>query len=184
MVRRFAGFFLLVALMAVLGSTGAWADPISVQFQSKDLGGSLWQYDYTVNGDLLANQGVAIYFADPGFANEITDVTTDPADWTTFAFDIDNALPAPGEFDVVANLDHPDLNSMFSVDFTWNGNGAPGSQAFNVYDFNPVPAELLASGNTIPVPTTGTVPEPASLLLLGTGMGCLLKLRKRNRRPS
>lgn len=165
---------LLVFLLIVLSATPAAADGVSVQYSVTNLGSGTWEYDYTLQGSFLANWGVAVYFPTPGYGEPITDLGTGGSDWTTFAFQPDPSIPAPGEFDVVALIDNPSLTSMFGVTFLWSQPGMPGAQAFDLFDFTNG-AELISSGTTSPA--APAVPEPSSLLLfLAAGLSCLAVL--------
>jgi hypothetical protein len=64
----------------------------------------------------------------------VNDLQTGESDWTTFAFQPDPALPADGEFDMLANVDNPSLAPAFSIQFIFSGTGSPGTQNFILYD--------------------------------------------------
>lgn len=179
MKRAFMG-----ALLAVFLSLGcAFADSIGVVYTLSDLGSGQWQYDYSLSGSFLANWGIAICFPGPDYGSgvygeePITDLLTGGSDWLTFALQRDDTVPAPGEFDMLALVNEPDMSGHFAVTFYWHGIGAPGNQNFNVFDFTNG-ADLLESG--VAVPSAQPVPEPSSVLLLGTGL-VALALRKTKR---
>jgi hypothetical protein len=62
------------------------------------------------------------------------------------------------------------LADPFTVSFEWLASGTPGAQTFEVYDFN---FDTVASGQTAPVP------EPATFILVGSGLLGLAGLRKK-----
>ncbi len=168
--------FLLVivlSLLVLLLASPAFADGVSVQYTAINLGSGTWQYDYTLQGSLLANWGVAIYFPTPAYGGgSITDLGTGSSDWLTFPFQADPTIPAPGEYDIVALIDNPSLSSVFGVTFQWNGSGTPGTQAFDLFDYTNG-AALLASGNT----TATTTLEPSTpMLMLFAGLAYLTVL--------
>jgi hypothetical protein len=113
------------------------ADGVSVDFTAISLGSGTWQYDYTLQFFFSTNWGVAIYFPTPDYVGgSISDLGTGSSDWLTFAFQSDPTIPAPGEYDIVALVDNPSLGSVFDVTFQWNGTGTPGTQAFDLFDYN------------------------------------------------
>ena len=88
------------------------------------------------------------------------------ADLSTFVLQPDLALPADGEFDLFANVNTPYLLQNFSVDFTYTGSAAPGSQTFALYGDT---FDLVQSGSTKLISVPAQTPEPASGLLTTTG---------------
>ncbi len=151
------------------------ADPLSVTYTATQISGSQWQYDYQLTGSFLSGDDLAVYFPLATSSN-LLDLGTGGPDWTTFVFQPDPNLPADGEFDMVANIDSPSLAPSFDVQFQYSGTGSPGSQSFTLYDPNYL---ILATGLTVPSTPLSPVPEPAPLLLLGSGMLILCGYVKR-----
>ncbi len=154
------------------------ADPIGVTYTATQISGSEWQYDYQLTGSFLSGDDLAVYFPLATSAN-LVDLGTGGADWTTFVFQPDPNLPADGEYDMLANIDNPSLAPNFEVQFQYSGTGSPGPQEFTLYDPN---FNILDTGVTVPPTSPSPIPEPASFLLLGSGMLSLCQWAKR--RPS
>jgi PEP-CTERM motif len=175
-VRR---LLLASSLILVLssGAQRAFADPIVVDFTAIHVAGTEWSYNYKLSGPYVAGDDLAIYFPSATSSN-LSDLATGGADWSTFAFQPDPSLPAAGEFDALANVNNPSVDPVLSVLFQWSGSGSPGPQSFALYDPN---FNVVDSGTT--QASVASTPEPASLLLLGTGF-IFLWLIVRRRRPN
>ncbi len=153
------------------------ADPISVTFTATQISGSEWQYDYQLAGSFLSGDDLAVYFPLATSLN-LVDLGTGGTDWTTFVFQPDPNLPADGEYDMLATIDNPSLTVSFDVQFQYLGTGSPGPQEFTLYDPN---FNILDNGETVPASSPSPVPEPASLLLLGSGLLGMSAYVKRRR---
>ena len=169
--------FLLVIFFALLAGTcsRSVADPLSVTYVATAISGEQWQYDYTLSGPFAAGDDLAVYFP-LATSSGLNDLQTGGSDWTTFAFQPDSSLPADGEFDIFANVDDPSLEPTFSIQFVFSGTDSPGAQNFILYDPN---FEIVTSGVTQPAGEVPTVPEPSTLLLLGSGLVAMERVRRR-----
>ena len=127
------------------------------------------------------SQGFTVRF-NLGLYDHLAPVSASP-DWNTLAAQPDPLVPDDGFYDALAQADHASLTDLFNVQFTWLGMGAPGSQAFDLYDLAGGSFTVLNSGNTVLRGVT-PVSEPASLWLLLAGGVAALWTRRRGRRAS
>lgn len=162
------------------------ASASTIRYEATDLadttpGQDLWQYTYVVSGyAFAAGKGFSILFGPPQFES-LSDPTpdTDPADgtstdadWDVLLLQPDNPPSASGRFDALA-MRSPSSH-LFSTRFVWNGPGKPGSQPFEIYDYDGQTIEVVETGRTTPIP----VPEPAVALLLALGLGLGARRRR------
>lgn len=185
--RLLGAFSLLVALGLLQPSTAA---ATVIRFQATDLvdvvaGQDLWIYEYFVSDRVFSvDQGFVILFAPLLYANLRNQVPAPgPAvgvDWDVIVFQPDSTLPANGAYDALALVNGASLSQPFSVDFTWLGGPGsnPGSQRFEVYELDGDTPVTFDSGQTSPIP------EPSTLLLMGSGMALALKRRRGSRRAT
>jgi hypothetical protein len=92
-------------------------------------------------------------------------------EWDVVLFPIS---PIDGAYDALALTAGASLAQQFAVSFVWLGGSAtsPGSQPFEVYRLDDgIPGPDPETGQTSPVP------EPSTLLLLGSGMAVALRRR-------
>lgn len=173
---------IFMALVLSFFSNTAWATTSAqALYLESDLGGGLWKYDYILYN--TSDPGYDIYdftlYFDP--AVTITNILL-PSDW---GFISNEAPPASGRYhnfidwmsllpgEPIAGADIAPGTSLNGFSFTSDVRLA--SLSFDVYltDPNPPYDPNLYSGNT------ASVPEPSTILLLGSGLAGLVGLRKR-----
>jgi len=177
-MKRFIFLMFVICSFALLTLPAGNANATSIIYETVDLadttsGEDLWQYDYSVSDYTFnTNYGFTIYF-DYTLYGDLKDPPTSPnSDWTVLTWDPDIFLPDDGAYDAQASVNGASLADSFQVDFIWLGSGNPGSQSFEVYDNN---WDVKESGNTAPVP------EPGTILLVGSGLLGLVGLKRKQK---
>jgi hypothetical protein len=112
----------------------------------------------------------------------LSNPATSNADWNLVTFDPDLGIPAPGEFIAQALVNGASTANPFSVDFIFLGAGRPGSQPYDLLAFDGQGnfIDSFGSGRTA-LPADTTVPEPGTMLLLGSGLAALRGTREKVR---
>jgi hypothetical protein len=137
----------------------------TIQFSVTNLSGNQWQYQYFVSGrDFQAGQGFRIDFSKTLF-DGLQDPPPPVPEWESIVFQSDPVLDSDGAYLAQALLNGSSLSQSFALSFIFFGPDAPGSQPFEIFDFNT--GDILASGFTTPL--NAQVPEPSTILLLIAG---------------
>lgn len=180
-----------IATLALLMLMPAHSNPIF--YEVENLGGSTWQYTYTVGNETgTPIDQFTIFFdpnlyafdliAGPGGLQVDPAIYAGPAGWDIFVAPPDPLFPGPaddqfGFYDGLGlgtDVAPGELLSGFTIEFTWLGSGAPGSQPFTLFG-----DDLLDefNDNFFTQPLVQPIPGPATLLLLIPGLLGLALLR-------
>lgn len=197
-------FLVLSAFVAALVGLSTRADAAAIYYSVQDVtdtasSGDLWEYSYFLDLGLAAGQGFRVQFSPdlgPGSPVGYRDLellqVPNPTDWfDPFVIQPDPGLPDDGFLDglLLPLAGVPAVQtSPFVVRFVWTGGpNGPGAQPFTLYSLNdindPFGAITDAGGGTTQLlGAPAVVPEPGTLLLLGTGIAAAV--RRRFRQPS
>lgn len=180
-MRRNAIPAILLLLVLAVGNR-SFATTITyhaIDLPDQVAGEDRWRYNYAVTGRMFdADQGFSIYF-DISLYRDL-DISAHPAndDWDVLAFQPDENLPADGLYDALALVNGASLLNWFTVDFVFLGAGPPGSQPFDINQFD-------SQGNLVGVLESGfttAIPEPGPLTLTLIGLSAFLAGRALMRR--
>ncbi len=166
------------------GAQPVEAAPIAaLEHLETDLGSGLFQYEYTLYhlGDPVADAGYDAYDLFLSFSPLASIVSSaTPTGWDVIAGPgfLDSFSVLPG----LAPLG-TDIGPGQSLgNFTFVFDAQVGSLPFQVVFANPVDPFNPVTYDGVSAPAVAPVPEPTSLLLLGTGLGSLIVARRRKRR--
>ena len=144
-------------------------------------GGELWQYTYSLQ-DYVPQQDVAVEILfDPLQYNDLQNPPPAVSGWNIMSLQPDPNSGDAGRYSALALENNAPVTGPFTVTFAFLGTGTPGSQ--------PVEYNQFASGGsfigTIATDQTDPVPEPATALLIGSGLvAAAFYLRRRYRAAS
>jgi len=162
-----------VICVFLLTATGLASLDTGIIYETSDLGGGRWQYTYEVanNGLTVPIEEFTVWFDYDSYANLTVETPTTPADWDQLVLQPEPVLLDDGAYDAMATAAGISLGQTlgdFAVSFDFSGIGEPGPQPYDIID--PQTFQTIDSGTT--------VPEPATLLLLGLGGVILRRKRK------
>jgi hypothetical protein len=165
----------LSALLVLLVSIPISVPATTISYDVQNLGGTVWQYSYTVSNDTLSVpiEEFTIYFENGLYQALWVDSAV--SGWTEQV--IEPWFPNnSGFYDAIASgagIGPGETMGGFQVSFEWLTFGAPMPQPFEVYDTG---LAFLDSGTTTP----SVVPEPGTLMLLCSGLLCLAGIRRKS----
>ena len=175
----------LLAASALLATGLAHAAAVNIEYALSSLGGNSYRYTYTITNVSLSGpvQDILLDF-DAALFDELSLVFSNNGrtEWSGAVFG--SVFGTPAQLDIYtsgAGLGIGEQIEGLSIDFTWNGVGLPGAQAFTVYD--PATFTALDAGVTVPADVTppGGVPEPATASLVLLALLCLGSAGRRGR---
>ena len=142
-----------------------------IWYQTSELDAGRWQYDYQVSNISLTEtiEEFTIWFEFGLYENLAIETSDPPANnWSEIVIQPEPVLQDDGAYDAKTlglGIGIGQVVTGFSVSFDWLGDAVmPGSQFYEIID--PTTYETVDSG--------WTIPEPATLLLLGLG-GLILR---------
>ena len=151
-----------------------------IRYEITDLGAGRWEYTYTVLNkpeSLIEHVEEFTIWFDYDLYDNLTITTGNPpsSGWNEIVIQPEPVLEDDGAYDAKTlglGIGVSESVSGFSVSFDWLGTGEPGSQLYHIVDPDNYP---------VPIETGSTVPEPATLLLLGLGVLIMRREKNNNR---
>lgn len=160
--------------LVALSALPVEAVPLRIEYVAFDLqdvnaGKDLWRYTYYVSGyNFLATEGFDIYFDQSSYGVLSNPQPDNGPQWYAGASSV--LVPgSPQIYDAITVVNNPSLETVFSVDFVWEGHGKPGAQPFDAFRTSASGGiETFARGVT-------AVPEGGpGLVLAGLAFGAFL----------
>jgi hypothetical protein len=166
MRKKLLGVMTFIFTASCFAGSMTWAS-----FETQDLGSGQWQYTYTVANNNLTESGLPVaikeftLWFDPAIYSNLVVITTPlSTSWDSIVMQPESVLHDAGAYDALVKSGNlgilpGQIVKGFSVKFNWLGAGTPGPQPYEIV--NPVTFKTIEAGMTIP--------EPATMLLLGLG---------------
>lgn len=161
---------------------------ITIDYTLTHLGGSSYQYDYTVTNNGSLGGDIPLLLFDIAFdttlyrESSLAVVSANGISTNWLEEFLASATGVPTMYNVLAlsgGIPAGAGQAGFAVSFEWlDTAAAPGSQIFEIYDT--LTFELIETGTT--KPGIAPVPEPGTVVMLSAGLvGLALFYRKRSR---
>jgi hypothetical protein len=151
---------LLISTLILVSIAFAPTTNAQITYTTTDVSGNTWDYNYTITNNTPINPigEFTVFYTLGQYSNLMLE--SSPGNWSSIVAQPDAGLPADGFFDALAldsGLATGNTATGFTVQFTYLGQGTPGSQPFNIVDPNTF--QTLSAGNTTRGSVTMQAPE-------------------------